>query len=74
MLKESSIFIGLKYSNLVSDLYGLMRRILYLISVAPYCRIIVTLAKHCVIKKMPLYGVSYFYAVRLFRMTLYPTL
>ena len=31
--------IELKSSTLVSDLYGLMQRILYLISVAPYCNI-----------------------------------
>ena len=37
MLTASKIFIELKYSNLVSYLYGLMRRI------TPYCNMTVTL-------------------------------
>ena len=60
MLTSSDIFFEIKSSTLVSDLYGLMRRILCLISVGPYCNITVTLVKHCVITKGPLYGVSYF--------------
>ena len=74
MLKASNILIELKSSTLVSDLYGLMQRILYRISVAPYCSITVTLVKHFVITKGPLYGVLYFYAVWLLSMTLSPTL
>ena len=46
-----NIFIELKSSTLVSYLYGLMWRIFYLISVAPYCNITVPLVKHCVITK-----------------------
>ena len=63
MSKESSIFIELKTSILASDLYGLMRRILCLIYVTPYFSITVPLVKHFVIKKGPLYGVSYLYTV-----------
>ena len=63
MLTASSIFIELKYSTLVSDLYYLMQHTLYLIYVAPYCSITVSFIKHCVITKGPLYGVSYFHEV-----------
>ena len=74
MLAASSIFIELKSSTLVSHLYGLMRRILILISFAPYCKFTVTLIKHCVITKGPLYGVSKFYTVWVVRMNLSTTL
>ena len=74
MLTSPDIFIELKSSTLVSYLYGLMRRILELICVAPYCKFTVPLVKHCVIKKGPLYGLSFLYAVRLVIMTLSPTL
>ena len=74
MLKESSIFFGLKSSTLVSDLYDLMQRILYIIFIAPYCNITVQLVKNYVTTKGPLYGVSYLYAVWLVRMTLSLTL
>ena len=57
MLTPIDIFIELKSLNLVSDLYGLMRRILYVICVEPYCKFTVTLEKYCVITKGPLYGV-----------------
>ena len=63
MLTASLIFIKLKSLTLVSDLYGLMQRTLYLISVAPYCKFTVPLVKHCVTTKGPLYGVSCFYTV-----------
>ena len=63
MLTASSIFIELKSSILVSDLYGLMRHILCLIFVGPYYNITVPSVKHRVITKGHLYGVSYFYAV-----------
>ena len=63
MLTSSHIFFELEYSTLVSNLYGLMRHILYLICVAPHCKVNVLLVKKCVIKNGPLYGVSYFYAV-----------
>ena len=74
MLTVSSIFIELKYSTLVSDLYGLMRRILCLISITPHYKFTVPLVKHCVITKGALYGVPYFYAVCLVSMTLSPDL
>ena len=51
MLTPSSIFFGLKSSTLVSGLYGLMRHILYIICITPYCNITMSLVKHCVIKK-----------------------
>ena len=74
MLTSSEIFIELKSSILVSNLYGLMRRILCLIFVVPHCKFTVPLLKHCVITKGPLYGVSYLYTVWLVRMTLSYTL
>ena len=74
MLTSSDIFIDLKSSTLVSDLYGLMQRISYVICVAPYFKITVILVKHCVITKGPLYGVSNLCAVWLVRMNLSLTL
>ena len=74
MLTASYIFMELKYSTLVSDLYGLMRHILCLICITPHCKFIVPLVKHCVITKGPLYSVSYFYAAWLVNMTLSTTL
>ena len=47
------IFFGLKSSYLVSGLYALMQRILYVIFIAPYCNITVPLVKQCVITKGP---------------------
>ena len=43
MLIPKNIFIELKPSTLVSDLYGLMKCILYLICIAPYCNVTVPL-------------------------------
>ena len=74
MLTPSDLFFELKYSTLVSNLYGLMRSILYLISITPYCKFTVPLVKHCVITNGTVYGVSYFYAVCLVSMKLSPTL
>ena len=74
ILTSSEIFIELKSLSLVSDLYGLIRRILYLIFVGPYCKCTVPLVKQCVITKEPLYGVSYLYTVWLVSMTLSLTL
>ena len=54
MSNPSNIFIDLKSSTLVSNLYGLMRHILHLISVAPYCNITMPLLKHRVITTTPL--------------------
>ena len=65
---------GLKYSTLVPDLYGLMQRILYIISITPYFNITVPLVKQYVITKGPLYGVLHLYALWLRSMTLAPTL
>ena len=74
MLTPSDIFIELEYSFLVSDLYGLMQRKLYVICVSPYCNFTVSLVKHCIITKGLLYGVSYFYEVWLVSMNLSLTL
>ena len=74
MLKVSYKCFELESSTLVSNLYGLMWHILYLICIAPHCKFTVPLVKQCVIKNGNLYGVSYLYAVWLVRMTLYPTL
>ena len=74
MLTSSDIFIELESSTLVSDLYGLIWRILYLIFIETHCKSTVPFVKKCVITKDPLYGVSYLYAVFLVRMTLSPTL
>ena len=43
MLIPSNIFIELKPSTLVSNLYGLMKCILYLIFIAPYCNVTIPL-------------------------------
>ena len=70
MLTSSDIYFEIKYSTLVSDLYGLMRRIFCLIFVGTYCNITVPLIKHCVITKGTWYGVKYFYSKWLVSMTL----
>ena len=57
MLTSSDIFLGLISSTFVSDLYGLMRRILCLIFIAPHCRFTVPFVQHCVITKGPVYDV-----------------
>ena len=49
-------------SMFVSDVCGLMRRILYLIFVTPHCNVTVPLVQHCVITSGTLYGVSYLHA------------
>ena len=74
MLKLSDIFFEPISSTFVSDLYGLIRRILDLIFVAPHCNYTAPLVQHCVITNGPIYGVSYFNAVCLVSMTLSPTL
>ena len=61
---------GSIYSTFVSDLYGLMLRILCLFFIASYCNETVSLVQHCVITNVPLFGASYFYAVLLLSMTL----
>ena len=73
MLTSPHIFLGLISPKFVSDLYGLIRRILYL-NFGPYCIFTVPLVKHCVIKNGPVYGVSYLYAACLLIMTSSPTL
>ena len=62
MLTSSYIFSGLISATFVSDLYGLIQRILYLIFVGPYCNLTVPLVKHCVITNGPLNDVSCIYA------------
>ena len=74
MLTASSILIESKSSTLVSNLYGLMRRILYLIFIAPHFKFTVPLVKYWVITKGTLYGVSYLYEVWLLSMTFSLTL
>ena len=70
----SSVFYVFTSLTLVSDLYGLMRRILYLIFVAPYCNSTVPLVK-TVLSQMGPYTTFYIsYAVRLMSMKLSPTL
>ena len=46
MLTSSAIFFEFKYSTLVSDLYGLIRLLLYIIFVKPYCNFTVPLVKN----------------------------
>ena len=58
MLTSSDIFFELKLSTLVSDLYGSMQRILYLIFTVPNFKSTVPLVKHCFITNVPSYGVS----------------
>ena len=60
--------------NFVSDVYGLMRIILYLIFFAPYYNVTVPLVQQCVISNGLLYVVSYLKSELLLRMTLSPTL
>ena len=67
-------YILIESSNLVLYLYGLMQRILHLISVAQIFNETMPLVQHRVITNEPIYGVSYLYAVCLVRMTLSPTL
>ena len=74
MLTPSDIFFELISSTLVSNLYGLIRRILYLIVVVPHCKFTVLLEKQCVIKNGPVYGIPYFYSVCLVSMNLSMTL
>ena len=74
MLTSSCIFSVVTSSTFVSDIYGLIRRILCLICVAPYCNVTVPLDQHYVIKNETLYGASYFYAELLVSITLSPTL
>ena len=57
------------FSTLVSDLYGLIRHILYLFFVGPHFKFTMTLIKHCVITNGLLYGVSYLYSLLLVSMT-----
>ena len=49
ILTSSDIFSGLISSTFVPDLYGLMRRILCLIIIEPYCTMTVPLVKHWII-------------------------
>ena len=72
ILIVSDIFFELKYSTWVSYLYGLMRRILYLIYVAPIFNETVPLVQHRIITNGPVFGVSYLYAVCLVIIKLSP--
>ena len=73
MLTLSEILFELESSTLVSYFYGLIRRILYVICVAPHCNFTMPLVKYCVITNGPLYGVLYLHAVWLVSMMSYPT-
>ena len=57
MLTLSDIFLKLKYSTLVPDLYVLTQHILYLISVAPICNETMPLVQHQVIPNSPIHGI-----------------
>ena len=74
MLTLSDIFFELMSSTLVSDLYGIIQRILYLFFVGQHCKFNMPLLKRCVITNGPVYGVSYLCAVCLVKMTLSQTL
>ena len=74
MLTSSYIFSVLISSKLVSDVYGLMWRILCLIFIQKHCNLTVPLAQHCVLTNGPLYDVSYMYSALLDRLALFPTL
>ena len=64
------IFQHLISSAFVSDVNGLIRRIIYLIFIAPHCNVTIPLAQHCVIINWPLCGVSYLKAALLLRINL----
>ena len=70
MLTPSHIFPGLIYSTFVSDLYGLIRCILFPIYIGEYCILTVPLIKYRVITNWHLYGDSYLYLEWLLIMTL----
>ena len=74
MLTSSYMFFELESLTLVSESYGLMQCILYVIFVAQFFNFTVPLVKHYVITNGPIYGVSYLYAVCLVRITLSTTL
>ena len=57
MLTLSDIFFDPMSSTLVSDLYGLLRRILYIIFIAPHSKFTMQLVKNRIIKNDPLSGV-----------------
>ena len=70
----SELFFEIILSTLVSDLYGLIQRLIYLIFVGPHFKFTVTLVKQYVIKNGTIYGVLYLYAVCLVIMNLTLTL
>ena len=74
MLTSSDMLFKIKSSNLVSDLFGLMPRILCLVFVGPSYKFTAPLVKHSVITKGALYVSSYLYAVWLSITNLFLTL
>ena len=71
MLTLSHIFPGFISSTVVPYLYGLIRRILFLICIGPHCNVTVPLVQHGFIANGPLYEVSKhfthsYYVVRLY--------
>ena len=73
VLTLSSIFLELKSSTLLFNLYVLIRRKLFLCCIVQYFKFTVPLVKQCVTTKGTLYGVSYLYAVWLRSITLSTT-
>ena len=53
MLTSSHIFLGLISSTFVSYLYGLIRHVLCISSIGPYCKFTMPLVKHGVITNGP---------------------
>ena len=62
MMTSSHIFLGLISSTFVSDLFGSIRRIFYLIFVRPYFNVTAPFIKHRVIINGPFDGISCLYA------------
>ena len=60
MLTSSDICFALESLTLVSDLYGLIRRMLYVVCVAPHCKFTVTLV-NTVLSKVGPYMVFHIY-------------
>ena len=57
MLKSPGILLGLISSTFASDLYGLIRQILYVNFILPHFKFTVPLVKHRVITNGTVYGV-----------------
>ena len=62
MCCRQSLVLELISSTFVSDVCGLMRRILYINFIAPHYNVTLPLVQHRVITNEPLYGVSFLYS------------